>query len=360
MFAITSEQMFTIISSIALFILVAVLFTLVVLFYLRRQHQQRQDEIEQRKHYWQMVLFRACDKREAIELDPIRAKEFKTNIDIFLWVIQKWSQMHQYVRGDADDGLQRLADTLKFEPRILGVMKSDNTRHLIACCIALGDLQHMSAKAVIRLAELTDHHSSMVILTALRALMRYDAKTALPLLLKNVHFIAPERLVTILRECPPKLLSEATSQSILANSPQHAGYLLRVIKGMELPMSETFIRQILDKFSDNVDVVAATLALISTPKLLPIVRVYARSDINPIRIQATAALARLAEPQDIELLWTLLCDSSWWVRYRAAEGLLEQPNADIDALLKRSEALTDEYAKTMLQQVATEIRYGVL
>tara|TARA_R110002020_G_scaffold159346_4_gene343105 strand:+ start:408 stop:1466 length:1059 start_codon:yes stop_codon:yes gene_type:complete len=341
-------------------ILIAVVVVFFVLFYLRIKNHHRELALKERQNYWQQILFASCDPKARIVFEPQRLKEFKNNLHIFLWVIQKWSQMHQYVRGDADDGLQRLANKLKLETRILAVMKTNDSRRLIACCIALGDMQKLSSRAVIRLSELVEHKSGMVILTALRALMRYDAKTALPLLLKSVDFIAPERLVTILRECPPKLLTETTSKIILDDTPQHAEYLLRVLKGMEVSVSEHFIKALLNRFASNENIIAAALGLVQSPGLLPIIREHVKSPSTPIRIQATAALARLAEPQDIETLWQLVCDSSWWVRYRAAEGIFEQPSVSTERILARADGLKDEYAKTMLKQMSVEVSYGTL
>lgn len=356
--ATASEALFYWLNIIAGVVLLAVLVTFVALFWLRFKHQKAAEQLAQRQTYWQHVLFDACDPKHRIKLDPQRLVELKNNKDIFFWFMQKWSQMHQYVRGDADDGLQQLADRLKLEARIVRLMSSQDTRLLIACCIALGDLQKLGSHAVIRLVELTDHKSGMVVLTALRALMRFDAPLALPLLLKNVQYIAPERLVSILRECPPKLLSEQVSQTILRDNPKYASYLLKVIKGMDLNVSDRFIKQTLQRFADNEEIIAVTISLIQSPKLLPLLRQYTQHSAEVIRIQATSALARLAQPEDIELLWQLVCDKSWWVRYRAAEGLFEQPQLLRSAILARAEQLADNYGKTMIAQINAETNYG--
>jgi|GEM_PF-2584023 HEAT repeat protein len=353
-----SEALLYWLNLITVGVLLAVVATFVSLFWLRLKHQKVAEQVAQRQTYWQQVLFEACDPKHRIKLDSQRLRELKANKNIFFWFMQKWSQMHQYVRGDADDGLQQLADRLKLETRILRLTDTQDTRLLIACCIALGDMQKLSSHAVIRLVELTDHKSGMVVLTALRALMRYDAPLALPLLLKNVQHIAPERLVSILRECPPKLLSEQVSQTILRDNPKYASYLLKVIKGMDLNVSDTFVMQTLQRFADSDDIIAATIGLIQSPKLLPLVRQHTKHPAEAVRIQATSTLARLAQPADIELLWQLVCDKSWWVRYRAAEGLFEQPQLARSEIMARAAQLTDEYGKTMIAQIAAETHYG--
>lgn len=355
-----SNTLLDIIIALCVVLFSAVAITFVLLFYLRIRNQQQHVALEQQQAYWQRMLFSACDPNATLQFEPERLKELKATTSTFLWLIQKWSLMHHYVRGDADDGLQQFADKLKLQPRIVELMASTSTRHLIACNIALGDMQDLNGNAVVRLTELTDHDSSMVVLTALRALMRYDAQLALPLLLKNVHFIAPERLVTILRECPPKLLTEETSAMILQDNPEHAFYLLRVLKGLEIPLSEKFIVALLKRFANNSDITAIALSFMNSPQHLALVRDYCRHDNEAIRVQATATLARLAEAEDEELLWQLVCDRSWWVRYRAAEGLLELPQLSQEQVLAKAAKLEDDYAQTMLKQVAVEVNYGVL
>lgn len=358
--ATDSSQLLEIITVLCVVLFVAVALAFVLLFYLRIKNQKRKIALDEQQAYWQRLLFLACDPKAELHFAPDRLKELKGSTAIFLWLIQRWSQMHQYVRGDADDGLQQFADKLKMQPRIIELMQSNNTRRLIACNIALGDMQYLHANAVIRLTELTDHDSSMVVLTALRALMRYDAQLALPLLLKNVHFIAPERLVTILRECPPKLLTEETSAMILQDNPQHAYYLLRVLKGLEVPVSADFIEALFQRFAEDEDVIAIGLSLANDPQNLPLIRRYTSHEQTAVRVQATAALARLAEPEDEARLWELVCDDAWWVRYRAAEGLFELPHTNPEAILAKAASLNDEYAQTMLKQVAVEVEYGVL
>ncbi len=341
-------------------LLFAVALAFVVLFALRIRNQKRQQQLQEQQQYWQQLLFSACDPNAKLHFDPERLRQFKQSTPIFLWLIQKWSLMHHYVRGDADDGLQQFADTLKLQTRIVEHMQTQHTRRLIACCLALGDMQHLGSSAVIRLTELTEHNSSMVVLTALRALMRFDPKLALSLLLKNPHYIAPERLVTILKECPPNLVTEATCATILQDNPQHAHYLLRVLKGLQVPVSKRFITTLLERFHDNNNIISMALSLLSSPELLPLVRDYTTYDNEGVRVQATSALARLAEPEDEARLWQLVCDASWWVRYRAAEGLFELPFLTVEQVLEKAEALDDNYAQTMLEQVATEVHYGVL
>jgi HEAT repeat protein len=71
-------------------------------------------------------------------------------------------------------------------------------------------------------------------------------------------------------------------------------------------------------------------------------------------VQAVKALGRIGERADTARLAHLLADREWWVRYRAAQALVELPwlkRADLDAL---HATLDDRYAADMLAQVMAE------
>jgi len=77
-----------------------------------------------------------------------------------------------------------------------------------------------------------------------------------------------------------------------------------------------------------------------------------------VRVQAARALGRVGERSDAERLVALLGDAQWWVRYRAAQALLELPalsRADLDALRA---SLTDRFAADMLSQAMAESEAG--
>jgi HEAT repeat protein len=71
-------------------------------------------------------------------------------------------------------------------------------------------------------------------------------------------------------------------------------------------------------------------------------------------VQAAKALGRIGGRADVERLVALLADREWWVRYRAAQALVELPwlkRADLDALRA---SLEDRFAADMLAQVMAE------
>jgi HEAT repeat protein len=75
-------------------------------------------------------------------------------------------------------------------------------------------------------------------------------------------------------------------------------------------------------------------------------------------VLAAKALGRIGDASDVDRLVGLLGDREWWVRYRAAQAIVELPSlgrAQLDAL---QAALTDRFAADILAQVMAEARAG--
>jgi HEAT repeat protein len=71
-------------------------------------------------------------------------------------------------------------------------------------------------------------------------------------------------------------------------------------------------------------------------------------------VQAAKALGRIGERADTARLVQLLADREWWVRYRAAQALVELPWLKRAELAALASGLEDRYAADMLAQVMAE------
>jgi len=326
------------------------------LFILRLVHQGRDKKQLELQQHWRFVLFEFCANPQADLPHPTQIKQLWQDTRAFLWFIQLWSLMHRYVRGDADDGLERLAENIRLERQALELMRGQDVRTLIATAIAMGDLQKLSPKTIKRLKELTQHSSSMVVLTALRALMRNDQTIAVPILLKLNSFVAPERLVTIAKECDSRYLIQQAQETLLQTTPEHAVYLLKVLQGIDVPLSSREAEHLVRHFKSQHEAIAQLIPLLDHPHHLPLVRRLTHSAQLSVRVQATRMLGELASnKQDLERLWQLLQDSVWWVRYRAAQGVFLHPEFSPAYLKEKLTELADPFARNMLMQVANEM-----
>jgi HEAT repeat protein len=127
---------------------------------------------------------------------------------------------------------------------------------------------------------------------------------------------------------------------------------LRIAEALHLALPAGVLKGALD--SHAMPVVIAGLRGVRTPETLPEVRALLAHGDWQVRVQAARALGRVGERGDAGRLVLLLGDLEWWVRYRAAEALLELPaftRADLDALRA---SLTDRFAADMLSQAMAE------
>lgn len=334
----------------------AILLTWTWLFVLRLRHSRASRRREVQQQQWQRFMFEYCVDPTAKPPAQHLLNELWQQSAAFLWFLQLWSQLHRYVRGDADDGLERLARAVKLERKALELMRGHQVRVLIATAIAMGDLQQLAPETIKRLRELTRHESSMVVLSALRALMRHDQEHAITVLLALDNFVAPERLVAIARECDVQHLTEASVAALLTAKPNHASYLLRVLHGIDIDLNDQQAEQLAAHFKQQPEVVAQLIPLLDHPHHLPLVRRLTQSVDLGVRVQATRMLGELADARgDHERLWQLLQDSAWWVRYRAAEAILLQPQPDHALIREQLSELGDSFARSMLLQVQSEL-----
>lgn len=355
-FAIDSEPLLAWMQGALITISLAVLLVWIWLFILRLIHERQDIQRRQLQQQWQTYLFQCCADAQANLPEQSQIQGLWKDTKAFLWFMQMWSVMHRYVRGDADDGLERLAKALQLEQQALRLMQGQDVRTLIATAIAMGDLQKLSPTTIKRLQQLTRHSSSMVVLTALRALMRNDQALAVPILLKLKSFVAPERLVTIAKECDSNYLIQEAQKALFQATPKRANYLFKVLQGVDVPISAEVAEHLAQHFKDHPETIAHFIPLLDHPHHLPLIRRFTHSSKVSVRVQATRVLAELArEQEDLDRLWQLLQDSVWWVRYRAAEGIFWHPKFSRKYLQEQWAERVDPYAKDMLLQVAHEM-----
>jgi len=90
-----------------------------------------------------------------------------------------------------------------------------------------------------------------------------------------------------------------------------------------------------------------TLGLLAYAPAYPAILALVHSERWELRTVVATALAAYGADENADVLIDLLCDSQWWVRYRAAESLLGC--ADHAGLLQRVAARKDRYALEMMQ-----------
>lgn len=91
---------------------------------------------------------------------------------------------------------------------------------------------------------------------------------------------------------------------------------------------------------------ARTLGQLAYPPAYKHILALAQSEQWELRAIVATALVSFGADENADTLITLLCDRAWWVRYRAAESLIQC--SDMNEILQKVEAREDRYALEML------------
>lgn len=203
-----------------------------------------------------------------------------------------------------------------------------------------------------------DDPRAYVSLAAARALVHMDPDGSpdeiLPRLATRTDWPIP-LFGSILEESSRERLS-ARFRALCAELP--APTLVRMLplaSLVEPAVLDELLAGILDPAGDP-EVLAAALRHARSPALLPTIRRAAVHERWSVRVQAAAALARVGEPSDRDLLLQLTKDPEWWVRYRAAQALAAGASAAPDEIVALAAHLRDRFARDMVQQVLAETR----
>jgi hypothetical protein len=185
-------------------------------------------------------------------------------------------------------------------------------------------------------------------------LLQIDAEAAAPHLVQTLverNDWPISQVVTMLQDareaCAP-LLVAALPTLDTARLPR----ALRLVEGLRLGLPPALHAQLLQH--PSTDVVVAALRVAPSVALLPAVRALASHDDWRVRVQAAKMLGQIGEQADTELLKNMLADTQWWVRYRAAQALVNSPFFSHQEMQALNAGTGDRFAADMLKQVLAE------
>ena len=196
-------------------------------------------------------------------------------------------------------------------------------------------------------------------MAALRALVAIDAERAaviaMPLIAKQRDWV-PVLLALMLRQATPYLqqaLLLYAEQQVL-ESPQHLLYMLRLLALLPQNKPLPLVGKLSPHSELEPEMLSVCLRLVSHPAELTWVRTCFGDRRSNVQVQIAGILARMGTPQDAHYLLSLLNSEYWWVRYRAAQALLQQPFMNGQAMRRLIKSRTDVFARDMLMHIVAE------
>jgi len=294
---------------------------------------------------WRPILNAAIVGEPPTDLPPLRRAER-------LPFLRLWAHLQGSLRGEANEALNEVARRLGIDTHARMLLARGTRTARLLAALVLGHLRDKAAwPALLGMAGQADNTVS---LTALWALVRIDPPAAadymVPLFIEREDW-ALSLVAGILQQASePAAAALARTLPLLpeARLPR----ALRIAEALHVSLPAGVLRAALEH--EAMPVVIAGLRSVRTPETIGAVRTLLAHEDWQVRVQAARALGRVGERADAERLVALLGDREWWVRYRAAQSLLELPalsRADLDGLRA---SLTDRFAADMLSQAIAE------
>jgi HEAT repeat protein len=270
-----------------------------------------------------------------------------------------WNQLQDGLRGTAKHSLFSLAWQLGFSRFAWQLVNSKNKARKILGLATLGHLAQ--ARDWERLLPVLKEKNAPVSLAAARALHQVDSLRAVPLIINQ--FLAHKRwpaasVATILKEADAAQVASALVQ-IIQSLPAEQQIRLIPLTRLAEGQGQRVI-SILLACSEEPNILAAALALVRGPTSYPKVIALTKHGNAQVRAYAAKALAQTTplaqEKQTNQVLFSLLSDSQWSVRHRAAQTVVAQPFYTKAHLQLWLSQLKDEFAKDILLHAWAQAR----
>jgi HEAT repeats len=106
---------------------------------------------------------------------------------------------------------------------------------------------------------------------------------------------------------------------------------------------------------EDIECLIAAIRLVQGEQGGALVAAQAQHKDWRVRGQVARALGFIGGSEELHVLRQLLTDETWWVRYRAAQSLLQLPAMNAERLLEIAHITQDRYALSMAQAVIAEV-----
>lgn len=268
--------------------------------------------------------------------------------------LNEWNVLHDILRGSAGLRLNALARRMGVDAAAWRLLNHGRLSDQLIAIATLGHLGEVGAWD--RLCELLHSDHTLISLMSAKALINIDADRGVPLVLPLVtrrEDWAAARVSSLLQEAGPAATSRPLQQAILEGTPEEAAKLIGFLPTVHRSIAGKVVHEMLQRSVDD-RVTSVCLRVADSPLELPQVRHLVNHPRWHIRMRAATVLGRIGYRQDKRLLERLLCDTEWWVRYRAAQALTGLPFMDKKELKRIRERLDDAFGRDMMDQVMAE------
>jgi HEAT repeats len=270
-----------------------------------------------------------------------------------------WNMLREEKDGDMKvrDWMNRVAVAAGIDRLARQLLEKRGVRKKLLAVVTLGQLRDKSRWDVLCQMAISEH--ALLSLAAMQAIARIDPAAATPIMVRMVVSRAgwpAAKVASILKDIGPDLVSEPLTAAITAAPDEEKQRLIPFLETCHDAAALSAVRRILEEPHDD-KVIGPCLYVIGKfrdKKDLKLVRQYLAHPRWHVRAHAAACLGKIGTKEDEEKLVALLTDAEWWVRYRAAQAIVNMPFSSVERIHALMGALSDRYAKDILAQAIAE------
>lgn len=238
--------------------------------------------------------------------------------------VRLWTYLHESVRGDASERLNRVALELGIDRGARELLRHGSRTQQLQAILAAGYLKDRGAWDTLQ--AMARSRDGLVSVNAARALIRIDAlegaQFLMPLILAR-HDWEVTRVAVFLADARDAFWL-LLLKGLPALEPRDLPRALALSEALRLQLPAPTLRYLLNP-NQPPAVVCCALRLAAAAELAPEVRGCLAHPDPDVRLQAALALTRLGGPDDVPRLVALLDDPQWPVRLGAAQALAALP-----------------------------------
>lgn len=265
-----------------------------------------------------------------------------------------WNYYSFSIKGPDSSFLVDLANKVRLNQWALKKIKSYRTRAQLLAMVTLGNLREKRAEDILK--KKCEKSNYLLALTALRSLLRIDPKNNISyfinLIVEKENW-PQSQVAQILKETGADIISKPLARAIISARDESKPRLIRLLQLAHAHETFSTLKEVL-KNTNNPEVISAAMSILNDPICIVFAKQYLHHEMWFVRVQAARVIGRLGTKQDAKILYPLLSDSHWWVRYRAAEALALLPMMTVSELQSIKESQTDPFAQDIMSQIIAE------
>jgi HEAT repeat protein len=326
-------------------------------YFLHLMTMGQENQAEKVKNTWTPIL-KQCERGIPNNLPPLRRGDMLGFLDT--WIRMLDTTLHTSEYGN---NMKQVAIQAGVMNHLGSMARHSNIRERLLAICAMGYLEMQDAWDW--LCRLLTSKNKFLSLAAAEALVRIHPESAVKMVIP--YFVHRDDWP---RTFVAKLLFEAGETNVTGPLMEvfqqnvSAEAYPRLIEMMGFANKGTIrpiIRQILEQAQDERVILPclSVLGEVGTNMDVDVVKNFTQHPNWAVRVKATNALKTISSENETDLLLQLLCDSSWWVRYRAAQVLVQVFANQPDKLTSLANSVQDPYGRDMLHQVMDEQQMSV-